>query len=352
MSRRRLLMGAAGAVVLAGGGALAVVLTRPGTQPGVASPVAAGPPPEPVIEERVLGVRSSSPFPFATTQVGGRPAALVSDLDNLTRLRDLVTDHDIGLPLPGYTLDVKRAGVVAVDGRDILVTAAWDEVRVIDIQAGTGTPAGRHEGVWGFTSTSAGGRALAATAGLTDGIVRRWDLSSRSLLGEQSIEAVGTGPDLSTAMIDGRLCLVVHVLGRSLIQVWDFVTGEPIARTNARGEIALLDGVTVLVDTTDRLEVIDLRTGAVVRRHDIGGGSRVSALAVLDGRPVVACEGERGSIVLRDVDTGRPLGAPLTGHEAALTALGVADLNGRPILVSGARDNTIRVWDLAVRAAG
>ncbi|WP_281287900.1 hypothetical protein [Pseudonocardia hierapolitana] len=42
----------------------------------------------------------------------------------------------------------------------------------------------------------------------------------------------------------------------------------------------------------------------------------------------------------------------MTGHEAALTALGVADLNGRPILVSGARDNAIRVWDLAVRAAG
>ncbi|TWF77848.1 hypothetical protein FHX44_113763 [Pseudonocardia hierapolitana] len=57
-------------------------------------------------------------------------------------------------------------------------------------------------------------------------------------------------------------------------------------------------------------------------------------------------------MVVRDVDSGRQLGAPMTGHEAALTALGVADLNGRPILVSGARDNAIRVWDLAVRAAG
>ncbi|TWF77847.1 hypothetical protein FHX44_113762 [Pseudonocardia hierapolitana] len=95
-------------------------------------------------------------------------------------------------------------------------------------------------------------------------------------------------------MIDGRLCLVAHVIARNLTQVWDFVTGEPVVRTGATGEIAVLDGATVLVRTAERLEVVDLHTGAVVRRHDIGGGSGVSALAVLDGRPVVACEGDRG----------------------------------------------------------
>jgi serine/threonine protein kinase len=88
-----------------------------------------------------------------------------------------------------------------------------------------------------------------------------------------------------------------------------------------------------------------------LRAGGLGGRPLERADILLTGPPGRG-EFERGSIVLRDVDTGRPLGAPLTGHEAALTALGVADLNGRPILVSGARDNTIRVWDLAVRAAG
>jgi len=101
-----------------------------------------------------------------------------------------------------------------------------------------------------------------------------------------------------------------------------------------------------------RLDALDLRTGAVVRRHEVGGRSLGSAVAVLDGRPVVASEGDQDAIVLRDVDTRTQLGAPLMGHQAALTTLGVADLDGRPVLVSAARDNTIRVWDLAVRAAG
>jgi hypothetical protein len=351
-SRRRLLLGAAGAVVLAGGGALAVALTRPGAQAAGPPPVAAGPPPEPVIEERALSVRSTSAF--ATTRAAGRPALLVADMDHQTRLRDLLTDRDIAPPLPGYVADVSRSAVVTVDGRDVLVTAQYDQIGIVDWQARDSAPVGTYPGgVYGFTATNADGRAVAATAGLSDGIVRRWDLSGRSLLGEHPLpEAAGGGPDLSTAVLDGRLCLVAQVIGRNLTQVWDLVTGEPVLRIDATGEIAVLDGATVLVRTIERLEVLDVHTGAVVRRHDIGGGARVNALAVLDGRPVLACEGDRGAIVVRDVDSGRQLGAPMTGHEAALTALGVADLNGRPILVSGARDNAVRVWDLAVRAAG
>jgi hypothetical protein len=88
-----------------------------------------------------------------------------------------------------------------------------------------------------------------------------------------------------------------------------------------------------------------------VRRHDIGR-TKYSAVAVVAGRPVLATEGDDHTIVLHDIDSGRRLGAPIAGHEAALTELGVADLNGRPILVSAAQDNSIRVWDLAVRAAG
>ena len=69
-------------------------------------------------------------------------------------------------------------------------------------------------------------------------------------------------------------------------------------------------------------------------------------------RPVLAVPGEQNTVILRDLDSGAPLGAPLSGHEAELTTLGVTDLHGRPVLVSAARDDSIRARDLAVRAAG
>jgi WD40 repeat protein len=137
--------------------------------------------------------------------------------------------------------------------------------------------------------------------------------------------------------------------------VWDAETGEPVARANDTGQITVLDGVPVLVDTrpvVKAVTAIDLRTGAVVRRHDVEEEIIHGAVAVLDGRPVIATSGEGNTIVIRDLDTGSHLGAPLVGHEATPNWLGVADLKGRPVLVSAAQDNTIRVWDLAVRAAG
>jgi WD40 repeat protein len=126
-----------------------------------------------------------------------------------------------------------------------------------------------------------------------------------------------------------------------------------VIRTNADGYITMLDGVPVVVDIRYGIMVTHLRTGAVLRLHDADSLSfGPTAVAVVGGRSVLLAGGERNTIVIQDVDTGQRLGAPIDGHEALLTALGVADLNGRPVLVSAAKDNTIRVWDLAVRAAG
>ncbi|GAA0937244.1 WD40 repeat domain-containing serine/threonine-protein kinase [Pseudonocardia zijingensis] len=349
-SRRRLLLGAAGAVALAGGAALAVTLTRSGGQPAGPSPLVSGPPPEPVIEERALAVRSVSPFPFQATRVGGRPALLVDDLDNRTRLYDPVADRDLAW-MPDNTVQISTADVVTIDGRDLVVTARASEIVLVDVQTSGIAPVGKHESMYGFAAAG----SVLATAGITDGLVRRWDLRSRSLLGEQPVPVTGSGVSvsLSSVELDGRSCLVVQVTGPNLTYVWDMQTGEHVLEAKAIGSIAVLDGAPVLVSLGEQLVVVDLRTGAVVRRHDVG--SRLLqefALGVLNGRPVIATEGEdQDKIILLDVDTGQRFGAPMTGHEAELTHVDFVDLEGRPILVSAARDNAIRVWDVAVRAA-
>lgn len=360
-SRRALLMGAAGAVVLAGGGTLAVALTRPAAQlaGAPAAPVAAGPPPEPVVEERVLGVRSTSTFPFSTTRVGGRPAIFVDATDSRTLLRDILTDRDIGPPFPENVFLVTNAEVVDIDGRDVLVSFGHDdEISTTDLQTRSSAPVGVHGRMPEFAAASAGGLSIAATAGRGDGMVRRWDLRGRTPLGEPiPLPAAGElGAGLRTAVVDGRLCVVVGTVALGQTWVWDAETGELVAHTNATGHVTMLDGVPVLVSRPPNITVVDLHTGATLRRHHVdspfSSSGQTTVVAVVGGRPALVTGGERNTIVIRDVDTGQQLGAPIEGHEAALTALGVADLNGRPILVSAAQDNTIRVWDLAVRAAG
>lgn len=40
----------------------------------------------------------------------------------------------------------------------------------------------------------------------------------------------------------------------------------------------------------------------------------------------------------------------ITGHTFGVNAVAVAELDGRPVVVSGADDHTVRVWDLATGA--
>jgi hypothetical protein len=358
LSRRRLLVGAASAVVLSGGGALAVALRGSGAQPGpgpAAAPTIA--PQEPVIAERALSVRSTNPYPFRTTQVNGLPAIIVSGHSRVMQLHDLTTDRAIEMPLI-HSLDVEDVEVADVDSRPIVLAAArtdgggsdsGGEISAFELQTPARMPVGAHGAyVDGLTAATAGGRPIAATIG--GELMRRWDLRTGAPLGPpMPAQGLLGRVSMSTFVVEGRAHLVAD--GGFVMYVWDLETGEQVAQPLAVGGITELDGAPVVVSARRGLVVTDLHSGAEVRRHD-GPPAKLSVVAVVDGRPVVVTDGEQNTIVIRDVDTGQQLGAPLVGHQAELTRLGVADLHGRPVLVSAANDNAIRVWDLAVRAAG
>jgi WD40 repeat protein len=74
------------------------------------------------------------------------------------------------------------------------------------------------------------------------------------------------------------------------------------------------------------------------------------ATAQLDGRPVVVSGGVDATVRVWDLATGQPVGSPFTGHTHIVYAVTTAQLDGRPIAVSGSYDKTVRVWDLATRA--
>jgi WD40 repeat protein len=71
------------------------------------------------------------------------------------------------------------------------------------------------------------------------------------------------------------------------------------------------------------------------------------AAAELDGRPVIVSGGEDRTLRIWDLATGTPIGEPLTGHDGAVKAVAMGELESRPAIISGSSDGSLRVWDLA-----
>jgi serine/threonine-protein kinase len=116
--------------------------------------------------------------------------------------------------------------------------------------------------------------------------------------------------------------------------------------------VAELDGTPVLVSLgMDETAVYDMATG---ERIGVPLGRYESGLAAtvtrVDGRSVLITGSADRVIRMRDLATGEPLPATMTGHTGSISALAVVDVAGRKVLLSGSDDGTVRRWDVATAA--
>ncbi len=143
---------------------------------------------------------------------------------------------------------------------------------------------------------------------------------------------------------DGRLVAVpTHPL-----TVWEVATGKKRLTIDAvqnAGEIVFSPDARLLAtwDETGTALVVDLRTGAVVRRVHADAENGLMSIALSADGKRLAVGTQTGRVTVFDVPTGDTL-APFGGHDGPVTGLSFT-ADGKK-LVSSAQDGTALVWEV------
>ena len=195
-------------------------------------------------------------------------------------------------------------------------------------------------------------RVLVATDGYRAGV---WNLATGAFEGGPCCGPAEQAEAVAFVRV-GDEQRAVGAIGGTL-HAWDIQSGrevgDPVVVTDQRIRglaVTDLDGTPVAVCTTfrDGTHVIDLdmmRSAAHWREVDY---LTSVAAGELDGRPVVVL-GSHGSprVVAADARTGTSLWSPPPHlHIPQVESVAVTPHSGRTLIVSGALDRTLRVWDM------
>ncbi|MEU9304769.1 hypothetical protein [Streptomyces sp. NPDC048269] len=254
-----------------------------------------------------------------------------------------------------------------LDGHPVAVTAGKDTPCVWDLTDGScsgGISAGAVEDM---AIVPFGNRPAVAVLGHDSRGVGLWDLAAGHHVSDLPAEATQA---MALGMIDA--CPVV-VTGHEdcTVRVWDLTTCRQIGpalvgHTTGVAHVAtaMVDGRAVAITGggmdldhgwDEKIRIWDLTEGRQLTSFPTADGP-VSAMAMtaLGGRPVVMAGYWDGRLQLWDVTTGQGLRVwqaesltDLLYRPAGVSALQAMVLRGRPVVLAGHDDGTLRIWDVA-----
>ena len=269
-----------------------------------------------------------------------------------TWLYDMATSRELAFFTKGT--DMVRSVAFSPDGTQLVSVGRLSDETVKLWSIPTG------ENIATFTDTelsesvafSPDGTLLAAGSGNNrPGKITLWDIATQTIIatfrgdmsGVLSLAFSPHGTTLASGSYDGK------------VKVWDVRTGQDTTLAEHAGAVVSVvyspDGTTIISaggSDDNTIKVWDVATGNRIRT--IRTSALVSMTLSPDGAQIATGEGysRSGRVKLWDVATGKKI-ATLSGHTRGV--LSVAFSPDGTKIVSGSRDNTIKVWDVSNHTA-
>jgi WD40 repeat protein len=192
------------------------------------------------------------------------------------------------------------------------------------------------------------GRSVVITGG-SDTTVRIWDLDGEGQLGEPLTGHTAAVNLLTVGTVEGRPALLTRDRHEKVL-VWDLTTREQLkGRSTSEYSstfisfFATVEGRFVAVTSEGRVWDLAGRAWIGVQPKQ----ADALALESFEGRSVILTGLRTETVRLWDLDTGEPAGPPMTGHTGKVSAGAAGMPDGRLVVATGSRDGTVRVWDAA-----
>ncbi|WP_280344903.1 caspase family protein [Nocardia abscessus] len=299
----------------------------------------------------------------ACTTIDGHPHAVTVNQTGEAAIRVWnLTTGSLRDRLTGHGEAVSSVDCVDIDGRPHAAVGCFDtRVWVWDLTTGTlrTTLEGHSAEVAAVACTLLDGQPHAVSGGV-DRTVRVWNLSNGTERAVLTGHTDGVSA-LACTDIDGRPHAVTGGHGHD-VRVWDLTDGtqravfsSPASMLNAIACIEVGGRPHAVTAGDDNVRVWDLADRARGRNLRRGHTSDVSeaACTVIEGRPHAVTAARDDTVRVWDLATGTQR-AVLTGHTGTSwgggPALACTTIDGRPHAVTGAPDRTVRVWDLTLGA--